>query len=139
MPEWLIMIRDDFRPSLEQIKKLESLRKKYKIPHDALRWRILSSPAITRRLQWQILEEMRAKMPGTSEKELWKSVLISRLKAEVASGFESPNILKNVDEIINRAQSFDDVCNYIVGLDQKEPSSSDPLGIGKMIDEILEE
>jgi len=33
--------------------------------------------------------------------------------------------------------SFDDLCDYIIMLDEKEPSFPDTFGIGKRIDEIL--
>jgi hypothetical protein len=66
-------------------------------------------------------------------------VLGSPSQLLVELGFESRNIFENVNEVISKAKSFDSVCDYILSLDQKESSSPDPHGIGKMIDEILEE
>jgi len=38
---------------------------------------------------------------------------------------------------IKRINSFDELCDYIIKLEEKEPSFPDPFDIGKVIDEIL--
>ena len=136
-PKWFNMLRQECRPAPEKVKRLESLRQQYNIPHEPFSLRILSSPSSTRQLQRHLLAEAKAKMPNADERELWGGVLISRLSSLVSAGFESPKTLEEADDIVRKARTFDEICDYIAGLDQTEPSSPDPIGIGKMIDDIL--
>jgi hypothetical protein len=136
-PKWFSMLRQECRPPSEKVKTLESLRQQYNIPHEPFSLRILSSPSTTRQLQRHLLGEAKAKMPNADERELWGGVLISRLSNLVSAGFESPKILEEADDVVRKSRTFDEICDYIAGLDQKEPSSPDPFGIGKMIDDIL--
>lgn len=136
-PKWFNMLRQECRPPSSKAKILESLRQQHNIPHEPFSLIILSSPFTTRQLQRHLLAEAKAKMPNTRERELWRAVLISRLGNLVSAGFESPEILEEADRVVKKAKSFDEICDYIVSLDQKEPSSTDPFGIGKTIDDIL--
>jgi tetratricopeptide (TPR) repeat protein len=43
-----------------------------------------------------------------------------------------------IEEAIKNINSFKDLCDYVISLDEQEPATPDPLGIGKKIDEILE-
>lgn len=60
-------------------------------------------------------------------------VLISRIQAPPS--FEMTE--EEIDQAMKNINSFDDLCDYIVRLDEQEPALPDPLGIGKRIDEIL--
>ncbi len=141
--EWFKVIRPECRPPVTKIERLENLRKKYNISHEDFALIILAHPTTTKQLQRHLLAEARAKMANIEEKELWKMVLISRLTNYVAMGFESPEILKEVDDVIKNANTFDDVCSYIIKLDAKGPIipiTPDPFGLKrKMIETILEE
>jgi hypothetical protein len=44
---------------------------------------------------------------------------------------------QEIDQAMENINSFDDLCDYIIALDEKEPSFPDTFGIGKRIDEIL--
>jgi len=142
-PEWVSILRPECRPPVTKIERLESLRKKYNISQDYFALIILGHPATTKQLQKHLLAEARAKMSNVEERELWKMLLVSRLTNYVAMGFESPEILKEIDGVIKNAKNFDDVCNYIIKLDAKGPIvpiTPDPFGIKrKTIDTILEE
>jgi hypothetical protein len=142
-PVWFEMIRPECRPSVKKIDRLEYFRKKYNVTHEDFALIVLGHPVTTKQLQRHLLGEARAKMPNAEEKELWKMVLVSRLANYVTMGFESPEIFKQTDEVIRNAKTFDDVCNFIIKLDAKQPIvpiTSDPFGTKrKMIDRILEE
>lgn len=135
-PKWVKLVPSNLRPDKKQVNKLEKLRVKFGIPHDTLAMRILSSPATTRRVQNQCLENFRAKNPGVSEKELFRMVLVSRIQAIESDGFcRMTN--QEIDEVMKDMNSFDELCDYIISIDEQEPVFPDPLGIGKQIDEIL--
>jgi hypothetical protein len=135
-PKWVKLLPLNLRPDEKLVSKIEKLRVKFDIPHDALALRILSSPATTRRVQKQCLENFRAQNPRVSEKELFKMVLVSRIKIIESNGFcRITN--QEIDEAMKDINSFDELCEYIISIDEQEPAFPDPLGIGKQIDEIL--
>ena len=138
-PKWFKMLRYECQPQNDKVKKLEALRNQFNIPHESFFLRVLSSPSSTRHLQQHVLEQERAQMPNADEKELWEGVLFSRMTSLVVGGFESPDIIEEIDDVIRESSSFDDICDYIIGLDQKYGSFPETFGIGEMIDKILEE
>ena len=44
---------------------------------------------------------------------------------------------EEIDQAIKSINSFDELCDCIIKLEEKEPSFPDPFGIGKVIDEML--
>ena len=100
--------------------------------------RVLGSPATTRKVQKRCLEGFRVRNPGASEKELFRMVLISRIEAPP---LESPGYSgmteEKIDEAMRSINSFDELCDYIIALDEQETASPDPFGIGKRMDEML--
>lgn len=115
------------------MNELEKLRTRYDIPHNALASRIMSSPATTRKTQAHLYEILRIQYPELSEKEVLRKVLISRMMTPPSYGITE----KEVQQAMENINSFDDLCDYIIALDEQEPASPDPFGIGKCIDEIL--
>ena len=132
-PKWVKIIPPNLRPDKKRISELEKLRSAFGISHEDLSMCIIGSPATTRKVQKQMLRNFGNQNPGASEKELLKMVLISRIV--------SPPIIKiteqEIDQAMENINSFDDLCDYIIALDEKEPSFPDTFGIGKRIDEIL--
>jgi len=133
-PEWFNLLPSHLRPDKKwAIDELEKLRVERGIPHDALTMRIMSSPATTRKVQRQMLREFRNLNPEAPEKELLKMVLISRITSPPSIDMTE----QEIDQAMEYINSFDDLCDYIIALDEKEPSFPDTFGIGKRIDEIL--
>ena len=96
----------------------------------------MSSPATTVKVQRQCLENFRMQNPEVSEKKLFRMVLISRIQTREVCGFRGMTNHK-IDEAMKDINSFDELCGYIISIDEQEPAFPDPLGIGKQIDEIL--
>lgn len=117
----------------EQVDELEKLRSKYDIPHDALVARIACSPAITRKIQRQSYDILKTQYPESSEKFLLEMALWLRISTP--PGYEISD--QEVGQALENINSFDDLCDYIIELDDQEPAFPDPFGIGKRIDEIL--
>ena len=133
-PKWVKLLPSNLRPDGKRISELEKLRVAFNIPHEALAMRVASSPITTRRVQRNCLETFRVHNPGASEKELFRMVLVSRIRTPPAY-FEMTE--QEIGQAMKNINSFDDLCDYIIKLDEQEPSFPDPLGIGKRIDEIL--
>ena len=71
--------------------------------------------------------------PNMTEKELLRKALVSRTK--------TPPIIEvtenEIDQAMKTINTFNELCDYIIQLEEKEPSFPDPFGIGKKIDDIL--
>jgi hypothetical protein len=136
-PKWVKLLPTHLKPDKKCINDLEKLRVEFGIPHDALAMRVMCSPATTRKVQRHCLENFRIQNPEASESELLKMVLISRLLTPPSIEIEMTE--QEIDQAMEHINSFDDLCEFIITLDELEPSSPDPFGIGKQIDEILEQ
>lgn len=136
-PNWVSLFTDwnlrHLVPDNKRVRELEALRNKYGIPHDTFALRVLGSPATTRKLQRYILENLSIQNPGASERDLLRMALISRLQAPPGNEMTA----QEIDRAMECIDSFDDLCDYISSLDEEKSDFSDPLGIGKRIDEIL--
>lgn len=130
------MLRSECYPPIEKVKPLELLRQQYNIPHDLFSLRILSSPSTTKQLQKNLLSDLKIKMPNASEKELWEAVLLSRINTYINFEFESSDIMEKANDVLKKAKSFDEICDFIVELDEKNATVDiDP--VGKLIDDVL--
>lgn len=132
-PKWFNLLPSHLRPDKKRISELEKLRRAFDIPHDALATGIMSSPETTRKVQRQCLRNLKNQNPGVPEKELLKMVLISRITSPPSIDMTE----QEMDQAMENISSLDDLCDYIIALDEKEQLFSDISGIGKLIDEIL--
>lgn|GEM_PF-3442403 len=151
----------------KQIKQLEKLRREHDIEHDVLFWLVMGSRVSTRRFLRHMLEDYREHHPEASEKELFKMMVARKImfrrlfRRAVNSGTDDmpPNYPKiheseykeddgtmvgtySIDEqelnqVMEGINSFDDLCEYIISMDEQKQASADPLGIGERIDQIL--
>jgi hypothetical protein len=132
-PKWVKMLPSYLRPDEKRIRELENLRVKAEIPHESLTMRVMSSPLTTRKVQRINLTALKGLNPQASEKELLKMLLISRIQTPPQIEITE----QEIDNAMENIHSFDDMCDYIIKLEEKEPSFPDPFGLGKKIDEIL--
>jgi len=132
-PKWIKLLPSNLRPNEKRIGKLEKLRSAFGIPHEALVMRVSSSSITTRRVQRNCFETFKAHNPQASQKELLTMVFLSRI--------QTPSLIEmtkeEIDQAIKSINSFDELCDCIIKLEEKEPSFPDLFGIGKVIDEIL--
>ena len=132
-PKWYLLMRKECRPIDKKVWKLEDLRKANNIPHEIFSVVILGSPATTKQLQKYGLEELRRKRPtwAKTEKDLWIGVLVSRLQGlvglvemDLMSKTKIEREFKNIDKTIEKMSSFDELCDYIVNLDEDKKSDN---------------
>jgi hypothetical protein len=142
-PKWARMIPANLRPDSIRIKQLENLRTQYEIPHEQMAMRVAQSKTTTRKVQRDALEYFRRHSPDSSEKELLKMVLISRLNISQMTNPYNLSIYDMsedaIDEAMEKINSFDELMTHIYNLDEQEPILPDPIGLGKKIDDILEQ
>jgi len=132
---WLNNLRPDVHPEPNKVEELENLRQLHDIPHEIFAMGILGSPWTTRKIQESIYAQAREKMPGASEKELLKSVFMTRALSPEPFGLGMSE--EEVDEVIKSVNSLHDIVEYFIARDEEEPAFPDLFGIRARMDEIL--
>ena len=134
---WLNQLPPHLHPEQYKIEELDNLRQSWYIPDEIFSLRVISSPWATRRVQEYMLVQFRHQAPRSSEKELWKKVLESRVATSKEWGIKSLTE-KEFDKMIRDASSFEELCNRLIEFEEKTESSlPDPFGVGAKIDKIL--
>jgi len=132
-PQWFNLLPSHLRPDKKRISELEKLRRAFNLPYQVLATGIMSSPETTRKVQRQMLRMFRSLYLEAPEKELLKMVLISGIMSPPSIDMTE----QEMDQAMENINSFDELCDYIIALDEKEQSFPDIFGIGKLMDEIL--
>lgn len=132
-PKWFNLLPSHLRPDKKRMSELEKLRRAFNLSHEVLATGIMSSPETTRKVQRQCLRNLKNQNPGAPERELLKMVLISRIMTPPSIDMTE----QEMDKAMENINSFDDLCDYIIALDEKELLFPDISGIGKRIDKIL--
>jgi len=134
-PSWLKIIPNHLRPEKEGVKRLEQLRTQFNIPHNLFGLRVLGSPSTTIKAQRYSYSRLKHLKPSATEKELLQMVLEERLQTPPVTKMSR----EEIDKAMENINSFEDLCDFVIALDELEPATPDPLGIGKKINEILKE
>jgi hypothetical protein len=91
-PKWHRILPHHLKVPSEKIDDLELLRKEFGLPHESFMRGIVVSPWAIIKNQEAVLERNRRAAPNATEKELWMSVISSRLSAILAnSGPSDPS------------------------------------------------
>jgi hypothetical protein len=131
--KWCKNIPNHLKPHKNLIEQLEAFKKSYYLSDDDFSMIILSSKWAVRKLQEYMYEQYKKNYPTLSEKELWASVILSRLNTRKQSNLIMPepcanplsneeidSIIQNIDKIISNFNSYQDVENYIIELEENE-------------------
>lgn len=145
-PKWVKLFLASFPPqshaylcpSNKQIKELERVRYEHSIPHDVFVGRIITSSSTTRKNQKYCYDVAKIRNPEASEKKLLREVFTSRYgtAASELGGYLGLSE-EDIDKAMENINSFDELCKYMIELDEEGQSFPDPLGVGKLIDEVL--
>jgi len=130
---WVSLLPSHLQPEKDKIESLEKLRTNYSIPNRLFALRILSSPASTVKVQEYNYREIKKSNPNIPEKEILKKILIERLNIPPITTMSE----EEINEVMKNVNSLNDLCDFVIALDEKEPATPDPFGIGRKIDEIL--
>jgi len=115
---------------------LEKLRVRYHIPNDVFTDLLLSSSAITRRVQENVYANAKQQMPNASEKELLEAVFRSRVSPQHPYGLKITE--EEIQKTMENINTLDDLKECFVAMDQKEsPFPGRPFGIGKKLDKEI--
>ena len=129
---WLEQLPSNLRPDNDRVEELENLRSHYHIPNNIFIGIITSSPEITRRVQGNIYNMAKEKMPKASEKKLLEAVFRTRIFPQNPAGLKMTE--EEICKVIQNINSLNDLVEYFIQKDKKEPRfQRDILGIGKKI------
>jgi hypothetical protein len=155
-PQWYELLPISVKPILgDVIKRVEGFRKEHGFTDEIIFMGIMSSRWAVKRIQKYWLEDGKKLMPNASEKELWVSVLLSRLDVKLKGSmwetewgpdlFAKPlsqeeilSRIENASNIVSDFRSFDDVVNYVIAMDEEENRFYDPTGIQDELNDLLE-
>lgn len=150
-PNWYKTLPPYFQPDEGMIQTIENFRNQYSIDHNVFAQMVAMTPWSAKKLQWFMLKKFRAEQPNWSEKEIWKSVIISRMNVKLMtvdyppdfgssplSRDEINNIINQVGTIVKDFKNFDDVVKYILDIDYKENRFYDPSGVLDELNRTLE-
>jgi len=140
------MLPPHLQPSSDKIKALEDLRRRFELPHEIM----IQGIAVSK---WAVIEAQKATLEnfkkqaskGTSERDLLKSVLLSRLRTKLMfppgpfdqSPDEIQSLIGNIDAIMDNIRTFDELLDYVLKLDAGH-FGFDPSGIQAKVNAILE-
>jgi hypothetical protein len=137
------MLPDHLKPPTQKIWKLELLRQD--LPAELFMKAITISPWAVIRVQEETRDYLRRQYPEMTEKDLWMSVIASRIEAILRNfGPSAPATvvqkLESLPEIMAEIHSWDDVLKFIFELnDELGDTLPDPFGLLDQINEMLAE
>jgi len=145
-PRWYKRLPEHLRMPTEKLRDLETLRKEFQLSNEAFVASIALTPWAVIRTQEDCLEKCRQLAPDATEKELWASVIFSRLNAILVNrGPDDPGHaivvekLELVGQIIDDINSWDDVLKFVFSLDEELGALDwDPTGTLDEINRVLE-
>jgi|SRR5690606_33082374 len=150
-PQWYKNLPDYFKPEESRIQEIENFRASYGIDNNSFAMMISMTPWSAKKLQWFMLKKFKTEQPTWSEKEIWKSVIISRMNVKLMtvdyppdigssplSRDEINNIIERAGTIVKDFKNFDEVVKYILDIDYKENRFYDPSGVSNELNQILE-
>lgn len=156
-PQWYKNLPDSVKPiDDKRINTIEDFRKKYGVylgkekSQEMIFMGIMVSKWAVKIIQQYTLELIRKQIPNAHEKELWKQVLIARLNTKLSTSGEKPDMfsrplsetellsrINNINEIVAKCESFNDVIDYIIAMDEQENRFYDPTGMQSELESIL--
>lgn len=152
-PEWHMKLPDHLKPTNDEaIQNIENFRKENYLTDELMFMAIGTTEWAVRRIQQYTLGIFRKEFPDLSEKELWKSVIMSRLQTKLSfdfieetDPFAKPlskqqifSIIEKLDNIISNFKTFEDVVEYIISIDQMENRFHDITGMQAKLSKLLE-
>lgn len=137
---WLEQIPRNLRPDDSKCERLEKVRTKHHIPNDIFIGILLSSPAMTRRVQVNTYTAAKENMADASEKDVLEAVFRSRCFPQNPAGLKLTE--EQVQEEMQSICTLEDLIIRITEIEKGEARFiRDPLRIGrkvaKKVDSIL--
>lgn len=157
-PEWYRNLPETVKPiKKEIIDEIELFREKQGSilssiqSHQMIFMGIMTSRWAVKKIQKWKLGDGKKRWPNDSEKELWKKIILSRLgiKSHSLGSSQDPSSkpltqnqieerISNINQIIAECNSFDDIIDYILKIDEEENRFYDPSGLQAELENILE-
>lgn len=129
-PTWAKQLPSHLRPSADQVKRLEAIRREVGTSHEEFFLHIVSHPKTTKKLQRHMYTQARKQQPGASEQDLLVAVLFSRLASAQQQGTDlfglslvpPDQIEARIHQIAARYSNIEALAEAIVAEEMKEPA-----------------
>jgi len=149
-PKWFKSLPDYIKPSSDLIEELEQVRKQYSFDHEVFFRMLMTMPWAVGKLQRYMYWEYKKVLSHLPEKEIWRSVILSRLdtKRKVYQSMSydpgtKPLTNKQIDEIVEGVdkkldsfKNFEEVIDFIIELDKQEGQFDVPPILSNIIYEL---
>ena len=99
LPHWAEQLPPHLRPAPDRIRQLEAIRIEVGASDADFLLHIAGHPETTRRVQRHFYKHIKQQMPGTTEREILKHLIVSRLTAAIAQGDDLFGLGAMSDEI----------------------------------------
>ena len=109
--KWLFLLRPELKPTRERIIKLENIREKYGIPHNAFALGLLSYPSTAKLLQASLYKQVKTLNPDMSEKNILKSVFYNRAIKPKPLGYGMT--IEEFNGLMDKINSLEELCDYV--------------------------
>jgi len=137
MYDWYYMFVTNLRSDIINVNKLpslEKLRKRYFFTNQLFFEVLIQSEWVTKTLQIRLYEQAKIDFPELTDKEIFKTIIMSRTISCNAFGLEISEY--EVDEALNNIKNLDDLIIYIIEQDKLD-EQSDIFGMRNNINETI--
>ncbi len=119
LPKWCLSLRTELRPTGDRIARLEALRAKYEILHDALVQVLSGCIGTSRLLQINLYRQSKSKWPNMSERDRLKGVFVDRAVEPEPNGYGMTR--EEFEKVMENINSLEDLCDYVAEREAQYP------------------
>ena len=149
-PKWYISLPDYIKPSSDLVEQLDEFRKKYSFDHEIFFRMLMTMPWAVRKVQRHMYWKYKGMLSHLPEKEIWRSVILSRLDTKRKVYFsmsydpgtkpltnqQIDQIVGNLDNKLKEFNNFEDVVEYIISIDEEEGQFNVPTELSMVLGEL---
>lgn len=149
-PKWYKLLPDYIKPSRNLIEELEAIRSNNLLDHEVFFRMLMTMPWAVGKLQRYMYWYYKQNLLHLPEKEIWRSVILSRLdtKRKVYQSMpydpgtrpltnkQIDEIIESLDQKLDEFKNFEEVVDFIIDLDRKEGQFDTPDILSILIAEI---
>lgn len=136
-PKWSKLTKMHKILNKKQVSKLEQLRQELNFPHETFCFVVSASSEFGKIIIEMDYQYLKKKYPHAPEKEVLAELLNYENDAMRASGSTEEMTEDQIKIAMNSINNFDDLCNFIIGLEHKEQPQYYSNPVGSQIESII--
>ena len=136
-PRWVTLLPPHMRPTVKQVALLEAIRTSRNVDDQGFALAIVSRPATTRKVQYDVYRQVKEQHPDWPESALLAAVLASRAEACRNAGDPWPLDEEHFADIMASVRTLEDLSDIIVAHENEGEGIDWTVGDRELIDRIL--